>query len=327
MNNSGNNKTGGIDDKTLVGIALSATRPPEPGQPCPSAEHLAAFVDGRLRPGERAQLLEHLDACPDCYSQWRELSSLVRETTEKKGATILKFIPRKIFWSSSVALALAACLVLVVWRSLEQRPELAPVQMTQKERMLGHEEQPDQTQKTPIHRPAGVSGSVSPGSGLTRGEPVKVLRPAAEKPDTPARRAFGAGLWLERQEAGGQKDAAGPSGSLSTDMPAEPDLKGKSWPETRWAPFFSLGRLCAQLQAACQSPGKFSSSARTGFIKSLKEADKSFAALKNDADGVSEARSALQRMLLLLEQTPTTRLCHDLEPKLLRLTSTLSPGH
>jgi len=111
------------DDKTIANIALAATQPQAPAQPCPSAEKLASLADGRLRSKERAQLLEHFDACQPCYHQWLQLSSLAQEKTEQKTATILKLIPRKVFWSSTAAVAIAACLVLVIWRA-EKKPEI-----------------------------------------------------------------------------------------------------------------------------------------------------------------------------------------------------------
>jgi len=35
---------------------------------CPSEETLAAFIDGRLDPGDRQTMVEHVVSCPDCYA-------------------------------------------------------------------------------------------------------------------------------------------------------------------------------------------------------------------------------------------------------------------
>jgi len=108
-------------------------------------------------------------------------------------------------------------------------------------------------------------------------------------------------------------------------MPAHPDIKGKSWQVTRWAPFFSLGKLCELMQHACPPSGTLSSSTRASFAQSIKQIEKSFAALPKDEDGSQFALTALQRMQALLEQKQDSELlCQDLEPQLLMLTDTLS---
>ncbi len=35
---------------------------------CPTDETLAAFLDGRLQPEARAEVVEHIANCPDCYA-------------------------------------------------------------------------------------------------------------------------------------------------------------------------------------------------------------------------------------------------------------------
>ena len=37
---------------------------------CPSDQTLAAFIDNRLNTEQRSTVLDHLDACPDCYEKW-----------------------------------------------------------------------------------------------------------------------------------------------------------------------------------------------------------------------------------------------------------------
>jgi hypothetical protein len=89
---------------------------------CPEPEHLAAFSEGRLRGKERRKIMAHLNVCPSCRRQWRLVQDAMEEV-EEHAATwldrVLKKIknirPRHAFAGGGLGLALAACLLIVLY--------------------------------------------------------------------------------------------------------------------------------------------------------------------------------------------------------------------
>jgi CHAT domain-containing protein/tetratricopeptide (TPR) repeat protein len=107
--------------------------------PCPDAETLAAFVDGRLAPADREPLARHLAACPVCY---RVLVDVVQASSDDAAhedppgrARVLAWPGRSRvrFIAATGGLAAAAALALVLVRPAmlygpgSSRPELAPL--------------------------------------------------------------------------------------------------------------------------------------------------------------------------------------------------------
>jgi predicted anti-sigma-YlaC factor YlaD len=81
---------------------------------CLDAETLAAFMDGRLEPRERAAVEAHLADCEDCYEVWME-AGLARESIEGQVATVSS----RSRWTAGVALLAASVLVAVgLWPSI-----------------------------------------------------------------------------------------------------------------------------------------------------------------------------------------------------------------
>ena len=89
---------------------------------CPDPEHLAAFSEGRLRDEEHTKIMAHLNGCPSCRRQW-QLVEAVMEEVEGQTATWLEQLykkiknirPRHAFAGGGLGLALAACLLLVLY--------------------------------------------------------------------------------------------------------------------------------------------------------------------------------------------------------------------
>lgn len=83
----------------------------------PPAETLAAFVDGRLARAERRAVIEHLDACPDCYEVFAETARFLQDE-EPRGEVVPigresdrpRFL-RPLYWTAA---AIAAVLLAVV---------------------------------------------------------------------------------------------------------------------------------------------------------------------------------------------------------------------
>lgn len=127
-------------DKLRARIALAVQDRISPGE-CPSDEELATFTDGVLGEEDREKVLAHLNACPDCRSEWIEVTSVLEHDAEesraidfKKTAAYAKDqercqagwrgvkeaaekaffrLPRSVH--AGIGLALAASLILAVW--------------------------------------------------------------------------------------------------------------------------------------------------------------------------------------------------------------------
>lgn len=97
--------------KIDVMMALEATEPVS-RQTCPTDETMALFVDGRLDEMERQKVLDHLNECRRCYSQWIEMTSALEEVDRESLHTRHK--NRRFYLGSGVAAAAAACLVVII---------------------------------------------------------------------------------------------------------------------------------------------------------------------------------------------------------------------
>jgi hypothetical protein len=94
----------------------------DPAGTCPDPEHLAAFSEGRLRGKDRRKIMAHLNVCPSCRRQWRLVQDAMEEV-EGHAATwldrVIKKIknirPRHAFAGGGLGLALAACLLIVLY--------------------------------------------------------------------------------------------------------------------------------------------------------------------------------------------------------------------
>ena len=73
---------------------------------CPPIEDIAALVDGKLEGKEKEKIVAHITACQDCYEIFSETSKTVLSLSKSKRD--------KITWFSIPAVALAACLLLMV---------------------------------------------------------------------------------------------------------------------------------------------------------------------------------------------------------------------
>lgn len=84
----------------------------------PRPELLAAFVDGRLRGRERAEMVAHLDACPDCYEELTETVRFLQE--EEPGGQVVAIgrddrsrSMRPLFWTAAAVAAVLLAVVIV----------------------------------------------------------------------------------------------------------------------------------------------------------------------------------------------------------------------
>jgi hypothetical protein len=89
---------------------------------CPEPEHMAAFSEGRLRGNERTKIMAHLNNCPSCRRQWLLVEGTVEEVKGKAATWLDRVVkkikniqPRHAFAGGGLGLALAACLLLVLF--------------------------------------------------------------------------------------------------------------------------------------------------------------------------------------------------------------------
>lgn len=109
------------DDAGFAESILSALPPPgrEPSGPCPPADQLGGFAEGRLVPGEREALERHLAECAACREVVVALSEEAGPATVRAPAAIPRRGPR---WASVAAAAAVLALALVGLRFLT-RPD------------------------------------------------------------------------------------------------------------------------------------------------------------------------------------------------------------
>ncbi len=285
-----------LDDKTKVLIGLGVTEP-TPAEECPLDEKLAAFVDGRLRRKERKVILEHLDACSSCYRQWLDISS-IRQEEPVKSTPVFQVVKKRMYWSSGFALAVAACLMLVMWRTFLYSPEMANMLALSYETALKGEMnlkniEPGKIPKLPWEKET------------TRGQ--------FSKPESTASLAFAAGF------RGGRSELAEIKGKVHKGV--------EEWDTTQWAPYFYLGRWCILLQSVCQSGYVVPSS----FWKQQNEIpdmmEKEFVRQVDAGEEfeIAIVKKALKRIKHILEDNQTDgNICQLIEPELEAIKATLS---
>lgn len=228
------------DDRIKVLLALTV-RQRSPAGPCPPAEQLAAFVDGRLSRAECDEMLEHLDACPSCYRQWLAVSSIsAGELKARSGFDLLSFFragKRRVGMASGFAMALAACLILFLWPVFHSTSDVENL-ITESYRNVIRQEI------------MGSSGELGKKISLPR-EADLLYGFGYAKRYSPATRAFGAGLWTGKRKLIGEKDSRPLPDFLSPKQPDKSDIKAEEWPETEWAVYFWMGKWCALLKGIC----------------------------------------------------------------------------
>lgn len=131
--------------------------------PCPSAETLAAYLDGKLGASERASVEMHLADCEDCFEQVAAAAAFQSEEAERGVVTQLPRIrPQPARWIA-VAAALGAVAV-GVWLT-RGRPDLvkgSPDALAWAERLGG----PDELKMAAARAWSDASGGLAFGSGL-----------------------------------------------------------------------------------------------------------------------------------------------------------------
>ncbi len=133
----------GLDEQ--LGRAITRHMAGDTESPCPSAEDIAAAVEGTLPPQEKNRLLEHISACDDCYDTFTLTSQLYLDSQPVKDIEPEPVVPmeapeKKPGKSKLVylkPLALAASLVVVVFSFYIYYKSDAP--KTAQEMVLRHE--------------------------------------------------------------------------------------------------------------------------------------------------------------------------------------------
>jgi hypothetical protein len=215
------------EERRAVLTALAATEPTLKSD-CPSDQTLAAFIDNRLDTEKRSAVLDHLDACPDCYEKWL---SVIEIKADKKKASV-RFWRRPFF---SIPLAVAAGLAIFI-SIYNRNPEL--------DRLLSD------TYKTVYEQKMTFSAD---SLSLPWEQPSQSFGFAPAPRTSDSHRAFGAGLWQGKQEL--IKETAGLTISpfFTPSWNGKSKLKADKWSDTSVAVCFRLGRQCLLLRAVCQS--------------------------------------------------------------------------
>ncbi|MEN8133899.1 MAG: zf-HC2 domain-containing protein [Pseudomonadota bacterium] len=210
------------NERLIALMGLAASQQQGTGN-CPSSEQLAAFVDGSLMGETRQRMLAHLNRCPQCYFQWLEIGAYLKEAapvTKSRSAWLAKLGQRfnLTFASWRVAIPLAAALALVsivlLWPTtpnLNQRISqgyiLFSTQDSSRVALI--------LEDLPLPWESAVLGF-------------------NEVQLTPARQAFGAGLWSGKCALFADRAGLLPERLFP---PA-----GRPWADTDWKQYYELGR-------------------------------------------------------------------------------------
>ena len=215
------------EERKAVLTALAVAKPPLKSD-CPSDQTLAAFIDHRLKTEQRSIVLDHLDACPDCYEKWLLAAEI--QADEKK--TPVRFWKRPLFTIPlAIAASLAVFIVLIV-----SRPN--------PDRLLS------KTYKT-VHQQNMTFSADS--LSLPWEQPSQSFGFAPAPRTSDSYRAFGAGLWQGKQEIDKEvADLAMPP-FFTPSWNGKSRLKADKWSDTPVAVFFRMGRQCLALRAVCLS--------------------------------------------------------------------------
>jgi hypothetical protein len=214
------------EERRAILTALAATEPTLKSD-CPSDQTLAAFIDNRSDSKQRNIILDHLDACPDCYEKWLSAAEILAD--EKK--VPVRFWKRPLF---SIPLAVAAGLAVFI--VLNWPSEL--------DRLLS-----DTYKTVYLQKQTFSADSLS----LPWERPSRSFGFASAPRISDSYRAFGAGLWQGKQEL--IKETAGLTISpfFTPSWNGKSKLKADKWSDTSVAVCFRLGRQCLLLRAVCQS--------------------------------------------------------------------------
>ncbi len=208
-------------DAALLTLAVQEKRKKNA---CPDISELAAFVDTRHSQDERIAMLEHLDACSDCYQVWLELC-VEKERKKNLWPRISAF--------GSVA---AAVLILIFWYSAIFLPG--------KSDML----------KKSFQMAAPGIVALDSKSDMAWGFPWEEDHQRYGFADKAAitndSLAFGAGLWDARMQLGIKGSQAQVPTFLRNQEKSDTSLQ-EGWRKTQWEDYYQLGRLTFLLKAVC----------------------------------------------------------------------------
>ncbi|MCL1980123.1 MAG: hypothetical protein FWG62_03490 [Proteobacteria bacterium] len=183
-------------DRRLALLVLTS-EPPGPLGPCPSAETLAALVEGRLAPEEAKTWRAHLADCETCYGQWLQLDRQWQQNLLlNRKTTLLRLVskPRFLTTMGSV-LAAAASVALILNLPFTQR---GPINL------------PAPQEKTMEHQAAAPAADIAapqaePAPPAPLEQPLMAPEPLA-RPVEPAKMAM---RQQAKSEAGHRADGQG----------------------------------------------------------------------------------------------------------------------
>jgi len=216
------------EERRAILIALAATEPTLKSD-CPSDQTLAAFIDNRSDPEQRNIVLDHLDACPDCYEKWLSVAEI--KADEKKAP--VRFWKRPFF---GITLAVAASFAIFINLYNGSAPK--------SERLLS------ETYKT-VHRQNLTFSADSLNLPWEQPSPSFGFAPAPRTSDS--YRAFGAGLWHGKQELNKKTAGLTIPPFFTPSWNGKSQLKADKWSDTPVAVCFRMGRHCLLLRAVCLS--------------------------------------------------------------------------
>jgi len=228
------------EERRAVLTALAATEPTLKSD-CPSDQTLAAFIDNRSDSKQRNIILDHLDACPDCYEKWLSAAEILAD--EKKAPVRLvaairadeKKVPVR-FWKRplfSIPLAVAAGLAIFI-SIYNSNPEL--------DRLLSD------TYKTVYEQKMTFSAD---SLSLPWEQPSQSFGFAPAPRTSDSYRAFGAGLWQGKQELDKEATGLAMPPFFTPSWNGKSRLKADKWPDTPVDVCFRLGRQSFLLRAVC----------------------------------------------------------------------------
>ncbi len=214
----------------------------------PTGDMLYDYVTGSLGNRHERIIRKHISLCKTCAEEVLKIrlieQALEQDLLKRSGIQPLlekvkgMFFQPAISWKYWASGIITACLLIFLWHTRLQTPELAD--------MITESYQ------------AAVMHKIT----LSDNNLQKNLSLPWEKPDesygfgssnkSPANRAFGAGLWQGKQELAVTKTSSPMPEFLGPERPDTAVKKG-NWQETPWSVYFSLGRWCFLARAVCLS--------------------------------------------------------------------------
>ncbi len=282
-----------VDETSKVLFALGATNPTW-SAPCPTDETMAAFIDNRLDEAQRSTFLQHLDACPRCYQQWLEVCAQKESSETVSPLQVTRHAARRL-WYSGAGLAAAACLVVVLLRTVFIAPDM---------HVLLNKSYNDAIKLN--------LSSLSQNPPMLPWETENVRGTSIDTQPEPIL-AFESGFLLGRNQL--------------IDNKATQDTAGARWTGTDFEVCYALGKWSYLIESACESKSGFTSELITAQPETIRMINEGLAGLSGEnfyeIELVKASLSSID-IIFTDNMDDTKKLCNLLAPEIEIIKESLS---